>query len=407
MAKGFFGEPFFMDGEAGLQSPFGDLRRYQAEKPVYYHPPLQQWFVFAYDDVAALFRDARLSSERMKGFVDQAPEAVREALRDIAPMFRSWVLMSDEPQHMRLRHLINLGFNASAIEALRPTIERSTDELLGAMRGGRSFDVCGEFAFLLPAYVLSDFLGVPPKDRDLIVQWSVDFIDFFNIFPITVDSATRMVNSARAMEAYTLDLLAARRRHPRDDFLGTLSSYVGTPDGPTNEEIVGNSMLLLLAGHVAVRNLIGNVVYLLATWPQERARLDADPNLLNSAIEETLRFEPPITLIPRIAREPVEVGNETIPAGAVVQLSIAAANRDPAHFPDPDRFDIARNPKRILSFGHGPHGCAGVHLARLQTQIAVGALLARFPRFKLDEEQPITWYRTAANRGPINLPIVA
>ncbi|WP_162560818.1 cytochrome P450 [Methylobacterium durans] len=246
---------------------------------------------------------------------------------------------------------------------------------------------------------------MPAQDRHRIVQWSVDFIDFFNIFPITVDSATRMIESTRAMQAYTLALLEERRRAPREDFLGILLRHAGTPDGPTTEEIVGNAMLLLLAGHAAVRNLIGNVVWLLLTRPDENRKLDADPTLLRAAIDETLRFEPPVTLIPRIALEPISVCGNSIPAGAVVQLSLAAANRDLAHFPDPDRFDIARQPKQLMSFGHGPHGCAGVNLARLQSEIALRTLLSRHPELALDPERPITWYRTAANRGPVNLPL--
>lgn len=405
MAKGWFGESFFLDDEAGLDDPFAAMARYTADQPVYHHASLDQWFVFRYDDVAALFRDPRMSADRMKGFVDQAPEAVRADLREIAPLFGTWVLMMDGPAHARVRRFINIGFNATAVAALESAIEAAAAELLDRAAGQGTLDVAEDYGFLLPAYVLSDFLGVRPEDRDRVVQWSVDFIDFFNIFPITVDSATRMIDSARAMRTYTLALLEERRRSPRDDFLGLLMQASGQPDGPTDEEIVGNAMLLLLAGHVAVRNLIGNIVYLLLTHRDQKAKLDADPALLGAVVEEVLRFEPPVTLIPRIALEPVEVSGRTIPAGAVVQLSLAAANRDPAHFPDPHRFDVTRRPKRVLSFGHGPHGCAGAHLARLQGEMAVRLVLRRFPVLSLPDRGAIRWYRTAANRGPINLPV--
>lgn len=313
--------------------------------------------------------------------------------------------MRDGADHARLRKLINIGFNATAVQTLLLYIEQSANTLLDGLEGQVGFDVYADYGFLLPAYVLSDFLGVPAQDRHHIVQWSVDLIDFFNIFPITVDSATRMVESTRAMQAYTLALLEERRSWPREDFLGVLLQHAGTPDGPTAEEIVGNAMLLLLAGHVAVRNLIGNVVWLLLTRPDEKAKLDADLTLLRSAINETLRFESPVTLIPRIAREPISVCGSLIPVGAVVQLSLAAANRDPAHFPDPDRYDIARRPKQLMSLGHGPHGCAGVNLARLQIEVAPRTLFSRRTSLALDPDRPITWYRTAANRGPINLSL--
>ncbi len=157
---------------------------------------------------------------------------------------------------------------------------------------------------------------------------------------------------------------------------------------------------------MAVRNLIGNVVWLLVQHPVEYERLRADPSLLHSTIEESLRYEPPITQIPRIPIEDIEVRDQTIPAGSIVQLSMVAANRDPDHFPDPDRFDVARNPHGVLSFGHGPHGCLGARLAREQATIALETLFRRTRGpLELDETQTIRWYRNAGNRGPENLPV--
>ncbi len=405
MATGHFGEPFFMDDPATLDDPFAALARYRDSCPVYHHAPLDQWFVFRYDDVAALLRDPRMSADRMRGFVDQAPAPVRDDLRSLAPMFGSWVLMMDGAAHARLRRFINLGFNATAVQALLPSVTRAADVLLDAAAPQGGMDVAADYGFLLPAYVLSDFMGVPEADRARIVAWSVDFVDFFNVFPITVDTATRMVRSAREMSAYTEALLAERRARPTDDFLGILARAADKDDGPNTAEIVGNAILLLLAGHVAVRNLIGNVVWLLLGDPQARAALVAEPARMPDAIEETLRYEPPVTLLPRIALADVVVAGTTIPRGAVVQLSLAAANRDPAHFAAPDRFDITRRHAPALSFGHGPHGCAGAHLARLETAIALERLFARFPAFTRDEGRPVRWYRTAANRGPTELAL--
>lgn len=402
---GHFGEPFFMANPNKLDDPFADLARYRADCPVYFNPSLGQWFVFRYDDVAALFRDQRLSANRMSGFIDQAPATVREDLRTLAPMFATWVLMLDGDDHARLRRLLNLGFNATAVQALVPAIRRSAEQLLDDVHDGR-LDVAADYAFLLPAYVLSDFLGVAATDRHKIVDWSVDFVDFFNIFPITVETTQRMIRSAREMAAYTYDLLEQRRATPREDFLGVLLRSADQTGEPTPEEIAGNAMLLLLAGHIAVRNLVGNAVYLLLTHPEERKRLVDDPALLGNLVEETLRFEPPVTLIPRIALSDITVGGVTIPSGAVVQLSIAAANRDPAHFVEPDQFDIGSRPRRTLSFGLGPHGCLGAHLARLQGEIALDVLLQRYSRIELDPTRPTRWYRPAGNRGPEKLPLL-
>jgi cytochrome P450 len=164
-------------------------------------------------------------------------------------------------------------------------------------------------------------------------------------------------------------------------------------------------MLLLLAGHVAVRNLIGNAIYLLLTHPDQAAKLRAEPGLLPQAIEETLRYEPPVTLIPRVALEDFDQQDGHVQQGQIMQLSIASANRDAAHFPDPDRFDITRPAGRTLSFGFGPHGCLGAHLAREEARIALETIFRRMPNLELDQSRPIEWYRNAGNRGPITLPV--
>lgn len=398
---------FFLNDPWKLNDPFADLAYLREHRPVFYYAPVDQWFVFAYDDVAALFADPRLSADRMKGFVAATPPEVRDGVRRIAPYFETWALMQDAPAHTRTRRFLNLGFNAQAVRALQGTIQQAADDLLDRARIEErdAFDVCGEYAFLLPAYVLSDFMGVHQEDRDRVVQWSVDFVDFFNVIPITVETTERMLRSTDEMSDYTRALLAERRANPRADFLGVMAQAQSAGGDLTDDEIVGNAMLLLIAGHVAVRNLIGNVVYLLLTHPAEWARLRAAPDLLESAIEETLRYEPPVTLIPRVAQEDIPLRGETIRAGQIVQLSIASANRDPSHYPDPGRFDIARKPARVLSFGHGPHGCLGAHLARLQARIALETLFRRLPDFRLDDRREIVWYRNAGNRGPEVLPV--
>jgi len=321
------GEEFFLNVPEKLDNPFPDLKYFREQRPVFYYSPLQTWFIFRYDDVSTLFHDARLSADRMKGFVDAAPTDVRDELRTLAPSFERWVLMKDGQEHARLRQFLNLGFNATVVHSLRGLIQQSVEE---------------------------------PLDR----------------------------------------------AQPQADFLGTLVNASAEGASFTDEEIIANAMLLLLAGHVAVRNLIGNALYLLLTHPDELAKLQANPALLHNVIEETLRYEPPVTLIPRIALEDFELHGNAIRQGQLVQLSIASANRDSAHFPDAESFDISRSPGKHLSFGHGPHGCLGASLAREQASIALTTLLQRFPRLRLDVSQPIQWYRNAGNRGPITLPLV-
>jgi cytochrome P450 len=168
---------------------------------------------------------------------------------------------------------------------------------------------------------------------------------------------------------------------------------------------VANAVLLLLAGHVAVRNLVGNLLWLLLRHPEQMRRLRADRRGLRHAIEEALRFEPPVTMIPRVVAEPFEFRGHRMERGQIVQLCLAAGNRDPARFAEPDRFDAARRPGRHLSFGLGAHACLGALLAREQAEIAVGLLLDA-GEFAPDPERPVTWYRNAGNRGPETLPLV-
>ena len=398
---------FFLDNPVKLDDPFPDLAWLREHRPVHRHEPIGQWFVFPYEDVRSLFSDARLSSNRMAGFVDAAPAGVRNELRSLVPYLERWLLMSDAPEHNRLRGVLHKGFNARAIAALREPIEGAANELLDhATQSGR-IDVAADYGFLLPAYVLSEFMGVHRQDRDQVVRWSVDFVDFFNLIPITEDTTRRMVKSATEMTSYTRELLAERRAAPREDFIGVMASAADSGEPISDEEILGNVLLILIAGHVAVRNLIGNVIWLLLAHPAESERLRADPGLLSGTVEESLRYEPPITLIPRIAREEIVIRDQTIRVGEIVQLSIVAANRDPAQFSDPDRFDIGRDPRGALSFGHGPHGCLGARLAREQTLVALELLFRRFgTRFELEDPTAVRWYRNAGNRGPENLPIL-
>ncbi|MEO8969084.1 MAG: cytochrome P450 [Solirubrobacteraceae bacterium] len=399
-------DPFFLEDPSKLDEPFSDLAWLREHRPVYHHEPLDQWFVFRYDDVRSLFADVRLSANRMSGFTDAVPAPVRDEVRRLVPLFETWLMMRDGAEHRRLRTRLHTGFNASAIEALHAPIERAANDLLERRQAYRSLDISGDYGLLLPAYVLADFIGVPREDRDRVVGWSLDFVDFFNEIPITEQSTRRMVATAQDMMSYMRPLLAERRREPREDFLGSMARLAASGDEGdeiTEDEIVGNTMLLLLAGHLPVRNLIGNAVWLLLSDPGQAAAVRRDPSQLRAAVEETLRFEPPVTLIPRIALQDIELRGETIPAGAIVQLSLAAANRDPDKFDRPDSFDLTRDPRGVLSFGHGPHGCLGARLAREQSLVALSILFARLDDLRLDENAEIRWYRNAANRGPDEL----
>src|SRR5262245_28366496 len=379
------GQEFFLNVAEKLDNPFPDLKYFRENRPIFYYAPLNNWFVFRYDDVHALFHDSRLSADRMKGLVDAAPKAVRAELRRITPYPESWMSMKDGPDHARVRSHMQAGLTPTVVHQLSGQIQRSVDELLDRAQPPGRLDVAGQYAFLLPAYVLSDLFGVSREDAGRLVQWSLDFVNFFNNIPITVETSRGLVRSGFAMIDYTRALIAARRARPSDDFLGTLCAAQGGAGGLTDDEIAGNIMLLLLAGHVAVCNLIGNVLYLLLTHPDQFARLKAEPALIQYAKQENMRYEPPVNIIPRVAAEDIDWHGQTFRRGQVVQLSLVSANRDAAHFPDAERFDITRPPGNHLAFGTGVHGCLGAALARETASIALGTLLRRLPGLRLDE----------------------
>jgi cytochrome P450 len=397
---------FYAGDPVKLDDPYADFAVYRREEPVLFHAALGQWFVFRHEDVSALFKDERLSANRLAGMRQATPVEAWPDLDRIAPYFEGWVLMTDGPEHRRIRGLLHAGFNPGVIRNLQEKIRQTAQELLMPAEKSGRMDAAADYAFLMTAYVLADFLGVHPKDRERVVQWAMDFIDFFNIAPITVETTRKMVSSGFELIHYTKELLDERRLSPREDFLGSLVKASEGGGGLNEDEMVGNAMLLLLAGHIAVRNLVGNTVWLLLQHPDQRQCLMENPGLLHGTVEESLRFETPVAAIPRVATQDIMVRGKTIPKGSLIQLVISSANRDDSVFARADTFDITRPPGNSLSFGTGPHACLGALLAREECSIAIEQLLQKFPDFQADPSQPVVWYRNLGNRGPERLPLL-
>jgi cytochrome P450 len=396
---------FFLNSPQTIDDPFPDLAYFRQQHPIFYYAPLQEWFVFKYDTVASLFADPRLGNG-LGALLDAAPPTMHDALKQVAGYLNLFIVVEDGATHARMRTFMNRAFSGAIIEGLSAQIQQITNDLLDKVQAQGRMDACADFAILLPAYVLCDFLGVAREDRDRIIQWSTDFVDFFNIVPPTMDTSQRLVRSGLELADYTKAALADRRAHPRTDLLGTLAASQSEAGGLTDDEIIGNALMLLVAGHISVRNLIGNAIYLLLTHPDQWAKLKAEPTLLGPMIEEALRYEPPVSMIARIAEDDFACDGNAIQKGQVVQLVITSANRDEAHFANPETFDITRPPTRMLSFGAGPHACIGAHLAREEARIALGTLFQRLPNLRLDPAHPVQWKRDAGNRGPISLPVL-
>jgi len=361
------------------------------------------WLVTRYDDAQRALGDPRLSkAAKPAGGVNVrtlVPEEVERALN-------RHMLSADPPDHTRLRRLVSGPFAPRRVAAMRPWIEQIADRLLddlaatAAGTGAATVDLLDAYAAPLPIEVICELLGIPAEDRSAFRGW----VNAVLAGPMDVAG---WVPAVLALLDHVRGLLADKRRHPGDDLLTALLTVRDQGDRLTDDELTSMVYLLLLAGHETTTNLIANGVLLLLSEPARWARVVAEPELLPGVVEECLRYEGPVqTATFRTAVVPVELGGQLIPAGAVVLVSLAAANRDPDRFPDPDRLLLDRPAVPNLAFGHGVHYCLGAPLARLEGQVAFGALARRFPGMRLAVPvEQLAWRPSVLIRGLSALPV--
>jgi hypothetical protein len=313
------------------------------------------------------------------------------------------MLFMDAPDHTRLRGLVTRAFTPRVVEGLRPRITELVDQLLDDAAEAGELDVIAGFGRPLPVAVIAEMLGVPGEDQDRFRSWSEALAH--TVDPaMTPDTAARAAVAGLEFMEYFHELSEERRQRPREDLLSALVAEEDAGDRLSTDELVANCILLLIAGHETTTNLIGNGTLALLRNPDELARFRAEPDLAKSAVEEILRYDSPVHLTGRGVREDVEIGGVTVPAGDRVTILLAAANRDPAAFDRPDRFDLSRTDNRHLAFSSGPHFCLGAALARLEGQIALSSLVTRFPDLALADEQ-LEWNPTTTLRGLQRLPV--
>jgi cytochrome P450 len=308
------------------------------------------------------------------------------------------MLQSDPPQHTRLRRLVAGRFTPGRITALRPRVERVAGDLLDALPRPGTADLVGRYALPLPVTVICELLGVPEADREGFHTWSNELV-----MPTAPEAAA---SAATTLTGYLTDLTGRKRRTPDDTLLSDLVAAADS-GALTTEELLGMAFLVLVAGHETTVNLISATVHSLLTHPDQLDRLRADPDLAEGAVEESLRYNSPVHATAfRFAAEPLELAGARIAAGESVLVSLAAASRDPAHFPDPDRFDIGRRAQGHLGFGHGLHHCLGAPLARVEAAVAVRLLLERHPALALaTDPATLTWRTSTLLRGLTDLPV--
>jgi cytochrome P450 len=383
-----------------LANPYPTYAQLRAKDPVH-QTALGLWVLTRYEDVALALRDPRFSRE---GF--EAAFAAVECPHSEPARGRSSMLYQDPPDHTRLRAAVSRAFTPRAMEVWRPRIQQLVDELLDRVHEAGAMDVVADLAAPLAVTVVGEVLGVPHDDWSGITPLSADVARSLDALPVTADRELieRGRTARRTLGAYFRHLIAARRCRPQDDLVSRLIAAAdqGYPIG--EEELVGMALLLTVAGHETTTHLIGNGVLALLRHPDQLARLRAEPDLLLSAVEELARYDGPVQRTWRITTTAVELGGRTVPAGAVVVVVLGAGNRDPARFVEPDRLDLARPDNAHLAFGAGIHHCLGAALARLETAMAIGALLRRMPRLQLATTTP-EWRESSLVRGLATLPV--
>ncbi|MFJ7335342.1 cytochrome P450 [Streptomyces sp. NPDC101110] len=386
------------------------LRKTAPAVPVTTPNGLRTWLVTGYEHARALLADPRLSKDMRVGrdliprnFTD--PEKQRRFLAEAGErsqfphVLSVHMLDSDPPDHTRLRRLVGRAFTARRVESLRPRITGLTDELLDAMARQDRPDLMEALAFPVPFTVICWLLGVPPDDRAAFRRWS-------NL--LVSGAGTEEVSEASAsMIAYLKALIEAKRADPADDMLTDLVHAQDAGDQLSSDELISMAFLLLVAGHETTVNLIGNGTLALLTHPEVRGQLAADQSLWPAAVEEFLRYDGPVTNATwRFTTEPVQVGSVTIPEGEFVTISLGAAGRDPARYPEPDRLDITRSHTASVAFGHGIHHCLGAPLARLEGQIVLSRLFTRLPGLRLAvDPDELRWRSSLMMRGLEELPV--
>jgi cytochrome P450 len=390
-----------------------DLRRlppeFYADPFPYYHAlrdhdpvrrmPDGSYFLTRYDDVVAVYRDARTFSSDKK--IEFKPKYGDSLLYE---HHTTSLVFNDPPLHTRVRRLIMGALTQRAIAAMEPALVSLVDGLLDRCAEKGTCDLIEDFASAIPIEIIGNLLGVPREQRGPLRGWSLAILGALE--PVLTPAQFERGNTAvREMLVYLKDLVEARRKRPGDPEKDVLTRLIqGESDGErlTEQELLQNCIFILNAGHETTTNLIGNGLVALLEWPEEKERLVADPDLIKAAVEEFLRFESSNQLGNRISTREGDVGGVMMPAGTLITMCIGAANRDPSQFSDPDRMDIARNPNRHLAFGFGIHQCAGMSLARLEGRVAIGRFLARFPDYQFAGE-PVRGGR-ARFRGFLSVP---
>jgi cytochrome P450 len=380
-------------------NPYPTYHRLQVEDPVHLSS-IGAWVITRYADVAKALRDPRLSSKpsEISSYSNR-----QESNSPVASFISDILFFRDPPDHTRLRKLVGKVFNSRVVEEMRTRIQEIVNELINQIEDKGTLDIVADLARPLPVTVIARILGIPPEERNRLKQWSHWLSYIFD--PMKTSNVSQQLNqSILEFRDYLTYLIAKRRQHPQNDLISALIQARDEHDKLSEEELLVTCMLLFVSGEETTVNLIGNGMLSLLCHPDQLEKLRQNPSLIQSAVEELLRYESPLQICGRTAIENLEIGGKLIKKGPPVFLILGAANRDPAQFHNPDQLDITRSENNHFAFGDGIHYCLGSVLARTQGQMAINTLVQRLPHLKLQTDQ-LEWRENIFLRGLKSLPV--
>ncbi|MGH8635694.1 MAG: cytochrome P450, partial [Burkholderiales bacterium] len=370
----------------------------------HWSPRLKAWLLTRYEDVRRVCLDREMSSDRLRPYFATLPPPEAQRIAAIVRYLSLWMVFRDPPEHTRLRRLTSKVFHVKSMHAMRPRIEALMRRLFGAIGERREFDFIGEFAGPLPALVIMDMLGVPADELARVKRLSDDMALFIGSSRMAADKYDIAQAATREMAEYFRGMIAARRVQPGADLLSQLVHLEDEGDRLSDDELVASCILLLFAGHETTTNHIANGLLGLLRFPEQADRLRAEPALAATAVEELLRYDGPNGAQVRIVQQAQALHGKALKVGERVFIFLNAANRDPRAYADPDRIDFGRDGPPHLAFGFGLHLCLGFPLARLEGQLALPAVLSRWPGLALAGER-LEWLNSMVFRGMKTMPV--
>ncbi|HKT45999.1 MAG TPA: cytochrome P450 [Candidatus Acidoferrales bacterium] len=384
-----------------LADPYPLFAALRTQDPVHWDPFLHAWVVTRYADVVTVLREFSAARTPTPEQLDSMGLA---CLDPVAQVMVKQMLFLDPPAHGRIRSLAACAFTPQRVAALRDRITQLTNELLDAAEDRGSMEVMQDLAEPLPAIVTSELLGLPIEFHRQIKSWSADFAEMLGNFQHNPDRVPKMLAAVENLAAFFRQVMREHAEHPREGLVGSMMSAEVEGDRLSEDEVVANAIITLVGGLETTTNLIGNGILTLLRHPDQLQRLQQDPSLIASAVEELLRFESPSQHTARLAPADVTLGGKLIRERQAVIAVMAAGNRDPERFPEPDRLDLSRQDNRHLAFGWASHFCFGAPLARLEGQIVLGSVVSRFPKLAL-APAPIVWRCNLGLRGLTKLRV--